>query len=77
MKRETPHSKYQHLYVVLRIDDLGPEAQIDERLSAVSAFVASDDAADEAERLNGLRPGGRSRYVVLTTRLKGQTDPDD
>lgn len=72
-----PHSKYQHLYVVLRIDDFGEEGTPGENLSAVSAFKRRSDAVAEADRLNVLGGGQHSNYIVLATRLKGQLESDD
>jgi len=76
MTTDTPHSKHEHLFVVLRIDDFESAGLAEDNLSAVSVFRTRHDAEREAERLGALRPGSRSRYVVLTSRLKESTESD-
>jgi len=70
MTSNTPHSKYRHLYVVVRVDaELSPE----NCFSLVSAWWNEDEAAAEAERLAGLADG-HSAYEVAVTRLKSRLE---
>jgi hypothetical protein len=69
-----PHSKYPHVFVVLRIDThQGIDDDFDtDRLAVTSVFSSQDAAEADAARLNGLSRsrGSRSRYVTLVGRLK-------
>lgn len=60
-------SKYEHVFVVLRVDD-NFEGPVDEGVYAVSTYFRQDEADQECARLNSL---GKARYVVLLSRLKG------
>lgn len=71
MAIDKPHSRYEHVYVVLRIDPHPSVEAIEDGLSAVSVFATKDDANAEAHRLNELHADKPSYYVVLTSRLKG------
>lgn len=71
MTREpAPHARYEHLYVVLRVDDFSSADLVEERVAAVSAHLSIAGAQAEAERLNVLAADKRCHYAVLTTRLK-------
>lgn len=70
---DTPHSKYPHLYVVVRID---PSLVSEECFSLVSAWRTQAEALVEKDRLINLR-SGEFNYQVVVTRLKGKDDPMD
>jgi len=63
---QKPHSKYPHLYVVVRLDDSIPSWN---ELAIVSAWFTEVLAEAEVQRLNQLRRG-QAQYRVMITRLK-------
>ena len=66
---ETPHSKFRHMYAVVRID-LPVNADNPENSIAVVKIFSSKLAADrEVARLNKLNSGKECRYVLNVTRL--------
>lgn len=62
----TPHSRYAHIYVVVRVD---AGVSSEDSFSLVSAWPTEDEAVAEAKRLLGLAPEGAT-YRVVVTRLK-------
>ena len=66
------HSKYEHVFIVLRIDDSQVSSKVEDTISAVSVFRDSDAADAEARRLNDLSGEKGSRYLVLISRLKDE-----
>ena len=66
MTIQKPHSKYPHLYVVVRLDDSIPSWN---ELAIVSAWFTEVLAEAEVQRLNQLRRG-QAQYRVMITRLK-------
>lgn len=69
------HSKYPHVFVVIRIDSVeGIDDDLDpDRLAVTSVFESEGAASVDAERLNALaeqRATG-SRYITRVGRLKG------
>ncbi len=67
MGLNTPHSRYPHLYVVVRVDSGMPP---EDCFSLVSVWSRQKVASAEADRLSGLARAGSS-YKVVVTRLKG------
>lgn len=72
---DKPHSRLEHWFVVLRIDDFSVEAPVEDCISAVSVFRDRAKANAEADRLNELVRGKNSRYIVRISRLKGEPAP--
>ena len=68
--KTSPHSRFEHLFVVVRIDDFSVAARIEDRLSHVSAYHSQADAEEEAGRLNRLNEAKHCHYFVALTRLK-------
>ncbi len=68
--------RFEQLFVVLRIDDFAEGRSVEDRISAVSVFRSHAQAVGETERLAALPSAKRSRYVVLTSRLKGEPPSD-
>lgn len=67
-----PNARFPHTFIVLRIDDYqDSSAEVENKISAVATYVDRVLADDEAARLNELQRDEGSRYVVLTSRLKG------
>lgn len=65
-----PNARWPHAYVVLRVDDVGPGADIANFLSAVAVFSDADAAAVEAGRLNDINRAKGCEYLVLHSRKK-------
>lgn len=69
---DAPHSKYPHVYAVLRLD---PGDGPLERQVTVTKVMRDRDAAErEVERLNTLNSGKGCQYVVQITRLVDSGD---
>ena len=66
---ETPHSKFTHLYAVVRIDFPVDCEHPENSFAIVKAFSSKLDANREADRLNNVNASKRCRYVLTTTRL--------
>lgn len=66
---ETPHSKFPHLYAVVRMDFPVDTEYPENSIAVVKAFSSKLDADKEVDRLNKLRAGKKSRYVMITTRF--------
>jgi len=63
---ETPHSKYQHVYAVVRLDlDMSRENSF----TVVKVLTSKESADQEVSRLNHLNGEKGARYEVQTTRL--------
>lgn len=66
---DTSHSKFRHLYGVLRIDlPVNPENP-ENSIAVVKVFSSKLSAEQEVSRLNKLNPEKGCRYVVNVTRL--------
>jgi hypothetical protein len=67
---DRPHSQYEHVYVIVRVDlpvvdDASPENSI-----AVVKVLSSKEAADrEVARLNEVNGGKGCKYVNFVSRL--------
>jgi len=68
---ETPHSKFIHLYAIVRIDLPVNQQQPDNSIAVIKVFSSKDVAKREASRLTGINEKKECRYVVYTTRLGG------
>ena len=67
---QTPHSKYRHVYAILRVDQCdGMAVPLDERISVTKVLWTEQDAVLEVERLTELNAGKNCRYFWLLTRL--------
>ena len=66
---DTPHSKYPHVYPIVRIDT--PIYQTDPTSSITVVKVLTSQAAAETEvaRLNQINAGKRCMYFYCTSRL--------
>jgi len=65
-----PHSRYQHVFVVLRIDEMPNTGLTSDAISAVSVFESAEAANAERDRLAALQRDVACEYFVLTSRLK-------
>jgi hypothetical protein len=66
---DKPHSKYQHLFAVLRYDLPIDGTNWQRAVSVVKAFTNRDDADAEVQRLCLVNDASKSIYEVQTTRL--------
>lgn len=67
MTKNQPHARFQHVYVVVRVDrDLSPE----NAFSLVSAWRTEPEAQAEADRLIDLGASEGRDYRVVVTRMK-------
>lgn len=74
-----PHSKYLHVYAIVRVDDHEDvDTSIADRISVTKVLFSEEEANAEAKRLNGLRRHVETgtTYFVRQTRLHEQPDPD-
>jgi hypothetical protein len=66
---EEPHSKYPHVYVIVRFDSY--ISTLEEAAIVVKVLPSRELAEKEAERLRQVNKGKDCTYVVQTTRLVG------
>jgi hypothetical protein len=64
---ETPHSKYPHVYAIVRFDS--GMSELEDCATVVKVLTSPDSAEQEAIRLRTVNQGERCTYVVQTTRL--------
>ena len=63
---EAPHSKYPHVYAVVRFDS---DMDAEHSATVVEVIPAKELAEREAARLNVVNQGKRCFYMVQTTRF--------
>jgi hypothetical protein len=63
----TPHSRYPHVYVIVRLD--AGHADPEDALSLPKVFRNEVKAEEEARRLNELNSTKACRYIVVVSRL--------
>ena len=66
---DTPHSRFRHLYAIVRIDLPVDGENPENNISVVKAFASKLAAAREVTRLNNLNSGKGCRYALHVTRL--------
>jgi hypothetical protein len=66
---DAPHSKFKHLYAVVRIDFPVNPDDPENNISVVKVFSSKLSAQQEVTRLNHVNSGKRCRYVLNITRL--------
>lgn len=66
---ERKHSKYRHMYAVVRIDFPVNVNQPENSFSVVKVFVSKEAAENEAERLNTVNADKRCAYHTYVTRM--------
>ena len=75
MSTGTPNRRYRHLFAVLRVDPGTAGEFVENLVSVVSVFGDVAEAEAEADRLATVNEDKGCRYVVMTTRYKGQAWP--
>jgi len=68
---EMPHSKYPHVYAVVRFDMDVPPTSIEHSATVVKVLSSLEFAEEEAARLRQVNKGKNCTYVVQTTRVVG------
>jgi hypothetical protein len=68
-ENEKPHSRFQHIYAILRIDLPVGQENPENSVSVVKVFSSKVSAEKEVSRLNELNSEKGCRYVLQTTRL--------
>jgi len=69
MTLEKPHSKFEHVYAIVRFDfPVNPESPTNS-VNVVKVFSSSEIADTEAARLNRVNQDKRCSYHVYITRF--------
>jgi len=63
---KTPHSKYPHVYAIVRLDS---QVSLESCATVVKVLSSRDLAEQEAARFRQINKGKECSYVVQTTRL--------
>lgn len=74
----TGHSKHQHVYAIVRVDEFaGLDVDLEERVTVTKVVASMNEATTEVARLNALRAKaeGGSRYFWQVTRLVSSAEP--
>lgn len=66
---ERKHSKYRHVYAVVRIDFPVSLDQPENSVSVVKVFASKEAAEHDAERLNTVNADKRCAYHTYLTRM--------
>lgn len=64
---DTPHSRYPHVFALIRIDLL--QAADEQRFTVTKVFDNEQRAQDEVDRLNAINGGKPSTYFLQLTRF--------
>ena len=68
---DQPHSKYRHVYVVVRVELDFDREYPDNSVSVTKVFDREEDAASETARMNKLNGKKGYRYLVCVGRVDG------
>jgi hypothetical protein len=66
---EKPHSKFQHVYAVVRIDSPLNQSNPENGVAVVKVLASKVKAEKEVSRLHELNKGKGCVYVLYTTRM--------
>jgi len=66
---DTPHSKYPHVYPIVRIDTPIDQTDPAQKITVVKVLTSQSDAEAEASRLNQLNADKSCLYFYCTSRL--------
>ncbi len=69
MGAELPHSKLQHVYVIVRFDFPLDAQEPLNTVSAVKVFLSKERARTESIRLNQINHDKECRYEVMISRF--------
>jgi len=73
MGMDKPHSKFQHVYAIVRFDPPFDEEEPSNNVYVVKVFSSRDDAKRDVERLNEINAAKRCTYHLYTTRFVPET----
>jgi hypothetical protein len=68
---DQPHSKYRHVYVIVRVELDFDREHPDNSVSVTRVFDKEEDAASEIVRMNKLNGSKGYRYLVCVGRADG------
>jgi len=66
---DQPHSKFKHVYAIVRIDTPLDHAYPENSVAVVKVLMSKPDADAEVSRLNQLNRDKGCVYISCTTRL--------
>lgn len=66
---EQPHSKYAHVYAIVRFDLFAGLSKLEDCVTVVKVLASQDLAEQEAARLREANKGKNCTYVVQITRF--------
>jgi len=73
---DTPHSKFPHVYAIVRLDLYEDRTHLENCVAVVKVFSSEDLAEQEAARLNAVNKDKKCSYIVQTTRFIGSLKAD-
>jgi len=65
----TPHSKYEHVFAIVRYEEFVVDTLIEDKISVVKVLRNAAAADAEVERLKSLVTSGRLTYFSRITRI--------
>jgi hypothetical protein len=66
---DAPHSKFQHVYAIVRFDFPLNSEQPETTVSVIKVFTSQDTAEQEATRLNSINASKNCAYKTFVTRF--------
>ena len=70
---DRPHSKYAHVYPIVRIDTPIDQTDPTQKITVVKVLTSQSDAEAEVSRLSQANVGKRCLYFYCTSRLIEQS----
>jgi len=71
---DLPHSKYQHVYPIVRIDTPLQQSAPEDKITVVKVLTSQGAAEAEVSRLNQINVEKSCTYFYCTSRLIEQVD---
>ena len=71
---DRPHSKYPHVYPIVRIDTPIGESDPTNKITVVKVLTSQGGADAEVSRLNQINAGKSCKYFWCTSRLIEETE---
>ncbi len=66
---DTPHSKYPHVYPIVRIDTPIDQSDPTQKITGVKVLTSQSDAEAEVSRLSQVNADKSCQYFYCTSRL--------
>jgi hypothetical protein len=70
---DRPHSKYPHVYPIVRIDTPIDQTDPRQKIAVVKVLISQSDAEAEVSRLSQVNAGKRCLYFYCTSKLIEQS----